>query len=271
MTLLIDFKNVLFRYLDIYNDLSFRGQNTGGIYGFVTELCYQINLHKPNSFLICDDSPPYLRSKIYPNYKLNRKKTTVSPERSKYIKLSIKQCKEFIDKFNIPYWSVDGYECDDLMAVYCKNHPNEKILLLSNDDDLYQLITKNVTIYNKKAFTTEELFMTKYGIEPCQWPTVLAMAGSHNNVQNFYKGLGIKTALKIIKNDEEFKNLMYIYNDKFNENLRLVSLPYNNIPCINPPKVSINDREVLNFLIRNFGIRVTSSMEECFNHLKGSL
>lgn len=267
MIMLVDFKNVLFKYLDMYNTLTFRGQKTGGIYGFITEFCYQVNLHKPNTILICDDSPPYLKSKVYPDYKLNRKKIVPSPERSKYIKLSIKQCKEFIDKFNIPYWAVDGYECDDLIAIFCKENHEEKIIIISNDDDLYQLLTENVSIYSKKTFHTKESFIEKFGIEPDKWSSILAMAGSHNNVPNLYRNLGIKTALKIIKNEKEFEKLLYIYSEKFKENLGVVSLPFKDIPCTSIKKAFFDEREIINFLIRNYNIKITSPMEECFNFL----
>jgi len=55
------------------DQLSHEGRKTGGVYGFITTMSKYILRFKPTNIVICMDTKPYIRSEIYPQYKMDRK------------------------------------------------------------------------------------------------------------------------------------------------------------------------------------------------------
>lgn len=67
-------------------------------------------------------------------------------------------------------WHMDEVcEGDDLIAYYCKNKkPNEKILIISSDMDLCQLLSDDIMVYNqtKKIYISNKNFKQYFGYHP---------------------------------------------------------------------------------------------------------
>ena len=145
----------------------------------------------------------WLRWNIYKEYKANRDKKYYEYGLSDYMKeynANLKRMQDFIfnkdkkttpkkekseqetfidenftrerDKlceiFNELYirWQIDDItEGDDLIAYYCLNKkPNEKIVIMTGDLDLYQLLSDDICIYNldDKKYFTKASFKEKY-------------------------------------------------------------------------------------------------------------
>ena len=91
--------------------------------------------------VICCDSRHYWRREVFPNYKSQRKQAREesSHDWDKIFTIFNKVRDEL--KEQMPYRVVDVYgaEADDIIAVLVKNHPDEKMLILSGDKDFIQL------------------------------------------------------------------------------------------------------------------------------------
>lgn len=91
--------------------------------------------------IICCDSRHYWRREVFPNYKSQRKQARAesSHDWDKIFTIFNKVRDEL--KEHMPYRVVDVYgaEADDIIAVLVKNHPDEKMLILSGDKDFIQL------------------------------------------------------------------------------------------------------------------------------------
>ena len=70
--LLIDYNNLLWRSIAVNGNLSFEGTFTGGLYGFVRQLCVYLRDSKPRNVAVVADSPPYLRKQEFDGYKGDR-------------------------------------------------------------------------------------------------------------------------------------------------------------------------------------------------------
>lgn len=257
----MDFNNILFRYFRIYENLKDKGKNTGGIYGFVTQFCYQINLHKPEYVIVCGDFPPYKRKLIFPEYK--HKVYKKDDGTLDYYVESKKYCMEFLERLGLPLFVVEGYECDDLVADIINKNQDKEFVIVSNDDDLFQLLNEKVSLFRKKKLYKVNDFKREYNVPPLQWSIIKAMSGGHNNIKPIYKGLGTKTAIKIFNDPVKWEEFLEGHRDKFIKNLSLVKLPFdNNIPSYEFKKASFNERDVINWLMREFGIKITGAMEE---------
>ena len=186
--LLIDLNNILHRGFSVHEHLSFAGKSTGGLFGFVGQLATLLTQHPTTDVIICGDYPPYVRSKIYPEYKLLRKKNK-DPERGEKLHFNRLAVIEFVKLLGLVYWEEEGMEADDLIAAACDAYTGEydRIVVASNDDDLYQLFRHpNIFFKSKKGNKDTGLygidnFSEAYpGLTIRNWTRALMMAGTHD-------------------------------------------------------------------------------------------
>lgn len=267
--LVLDFNNLLFRYIDIHSSMEFNHKKTGGLYGFLTQLSFQVNLYKPDVVVVCHDKKPYKRNILFPDYK-KKDKIEFDQERFDFINESKLYCKELLKILKIPFWEEEGYECDDLMAilVHKNKYKLDNIILTTNDDDLCQLLNMNVSIHKNKGLYTMEDFIKENGIHPSEWSEIEAMCGTHNNIPKLYDRLGRKTAIKIYKDRSKMKDLVEKYGEQYLFNLALILLPIDfNVNLKLENRCPFTFKSIENFLIHKFGITITKSMNDCFVQL----
>lgn len=107
----------------------------------------------------------------------------------------IKHLLQFTDI--IQYWS-EGYEADDVIATLVKENCNNENLIVANDKDLYQLLDY-ADMYDFTLVKDRDWLFWKYGVFPEQWVDVQALAGDRvDNVESI-RGIGIKSASKMVR------------------------------------------------------------------------
>jgi DNA polymerase I len=229
INLLCDTKYLLFRSISVNNRIQL---TKGGIYYlFFNTLQSVANKFKVDNTIFMLDSKQSHRRKIYPEYK--RKDKTINPileEQLKIINLEYEVIKVIFQHLGFAYYNRIGYEADDLFAFYIHNRPNEKHIILSKDDDLLQLISKNVIIYDpkNKLIKDEKWFKKTYEISPHQWSLYKSLSGcSSDNIKGI-PGIGEKYALDYIKEIAPKKIVEKIQSnwDKVDFNLKLTDLPF---------------------------------------------
>lgn len=106
-------------------------------------------LDEVTDLVFCFDSTPTykreLHTKLFPEsngYKGNR---TKKPE---YITIQLQMAKEVIKQIGLSALEVNGYEADDIIASFIRYYKNdyERIIIHSNDSDMYYLVSDNVEI-----------------------------------------------------------------------------------------------------------------------------
>lgn len=272
--LVVDYANTVLRSLSVHSQLEWEGQITGGLYGFVSQLASQINKYKPSHILICKDSPPYLRSSLYPEYKADRK-TAKKPDWYPAIRSTYAMVDMFLEHIHCPPWGIAGFEADDLIAAATEQHHDnyDQILVLSNDDDLYQLLCySNILLLKKAGNMDYQSFKKEYPmLEPQDWVTITAMAGTHNAVKGIER-CGLKTAIKWF---EYYQTTgvthakVQEHKDLIERNRGLIQLPLQikdyQIEKIQPQAPTIQTRNMMRYLSR-YGISYTSTMDTAFSH-----
>jgi len=178
-TLLIDGSNLLELSISADRRLSSNGKIVGGIYQFFLQL--KIMIKKANfeyAYVFWDgERSGQLRFNLLPEYKSNRDKNYDDSELSDYMKEVNKRISYMKNKFSsskiedkktekeiffeqrtvimdsleelfIRQCMCDEVEADDLIAYYVANKKNnERIVIMSNDRDLTQLISDDVIVY----------------------------------------------------------------------------------------------------------------------------
>ncbi len=233
--LIIDCNYLCHRARFTTGPLSYKGQATGVVFGFLNQLFTIGKETIPKNIVFTWDSRQSKRKRILSEYKGNRKKQDDDSEED--LEATFQQFhmlrKELLPNLGFSNnWMQVGYEADDLIAEICFTCPEEQIVIASSDDDLLQLLTDQVSIYNlgRKEYYTEEKFVEEYEIKPSQWVEVKKIAGcSSDNVPGI-PGVGEKTAIKYLKgelksNTKTFQKIQQGTN-VISRNEKLVKLPF---------------------------------------------
>lgn len=182
-TLLVDGSNILELSSSADHTLNCKGVEYGGIFQFFLQI--KMMLQKGNFryvYIMWDgESSGQLRHNLYSQYKENRDKEFDVAELSPYmqtVNAKIKSMQNFFYKQKDPiklaerkkhkdlfYWQRDiimecleelfirqclceQTEADDFIGYYCTHKkPNERIVIMSNDRDLTQLISDDIIVY----------------------------------------------------------------------------------------------------------------------------
>jgi 5'-3' exonuclease len=103
---------------------------------------YRTKFKSYGELVICQDSGNQWRRDIFPEYKLNRKKTQSKSKfdwNEIYNSLAIIR-DEIVENFPYKSISIPRCEADDVIGVICKHyHQQEKIVIVSSDKDFQQL------------------------------------------------------------------------------------------------------------------------------------
>lgn len=212
--LLIDGSNLAFRMyfaLEMTNLRDSQGNPTWAIYGVLKALFDSIEFAKPEAIACAFDlAEPTHRHEIFEDYKANR-----PDEMPKELSCQWNLIKEIFDKFEIPILEEHGYEADDMIGIMAKKAEQAgfKVVILSGDKDLYQLVNDNIVMAVPQRGGGLEIFNTahvidKMGIPPKQVPDYKGIAGDSSDNIPGVKGLGPKAAIKLLS---EFENLEEIY------------------------------------------------------------
>jgi 5'-3' exonuclease len=276
----VDFNNTIIRSLSVNKDLNYNGYWTGGVYGFWTQLVGVMHRHKPNAFLVCNDKKPYLREKIFPGFKGDRKKQPSTPDENGFIFYdalhhNLDFSRDLLEQLNIDIWEVEGLEADDLIAYSVQKLYEyfDRFIILSNDTDLNQLLSyEKVVIYKKtkyadkqsNLYTVKEFCEEFKGIVPEQWIDYTAMVGTHNGVPGI-KGVGPKTATKFLNHDDLFDDFLTSNKEILDEKRILIELPFplykEHIRVPKPVPFKGNYRKIA-VMLNNYGITMTNHMRE---------
>jgi DNA polymerase-1 len=246
MKVIIDANSICHREKYVMGDLSWEDKSVGVIFGFFKQLLKFSKLYQTNKFIFCWDSKTSLRKKIYPEYKDNRNKNKTQEEKEfdkiTYLQFDLLK-KEILSSIGFKNnFECEGFESDDLIATIVKNNPLSKFVIVSSDNDLYQLLRgNNVVLYelHKKKEYTEEDFIEDFRVSVNYWPLIKAVAGCFSDNVKGFKGVGEKTALKIVKKElkpqSKLNKLLQSDEGKklVKRNLQLVTLPFSNTLLVN--------------------------------------
>jgi DNA polymerase-1 len=188
----------------------------------------------PSNIILCWDSNHSLRQIAYPDYKRKPKlddyqEKVIAKVREAYPKLR-KWCK----RMGFTSALCAGYEADDLFAGYTRQYNHQQYVIITNDEDIYQLLNKHVAIWmlRKKPFLfTREDFIGKYAMYPVRWPEVKALGGCKSDNIPGLQGIGEKRAVQYVC-DKLSDKITKGIEDRWEEVMywsRFTRLPWNGV------------------------------------------
>ncbi len=188
------------------------GTPTNAIYGFLNILLKLINDYKPDYILAAFDlKAPTFRHKMYSEYKANRKGMPDD------LAVQMPIMKDILSFMNIPILQLEGYEADDIIGTVSRmcNEDGVNCLIATGDRDDLQLAGNGTTVIlasTKSGQSVIELFdefavKEKYGVTPAEFVDMKALMGDTSDNIPGVKGIGEKTAAKLITQFSTIENM----------------------------------------------------------------
>ncbi len=197
---LIDGHSQMYRsYYAPFRDLtSPTGEPTRATYVFSNMLLRFLAEKKPDYIAMAIDGPAseLKRREVYSEYKITRKPAPEDfPPQEKRI-------LQIVEAMGIPILAAKGYEADDILATAAERFACDelKVVLVSRDKDLDQLVGENVLLYDpmKDQEIDAAAIAEQKGYAPDKAIEVQTLMGdSIDNIPGV-KGVGGKTAVKLI-------------------------------------------------------------------------
>lgn len=188
------------------------GEPTGALYGLSTMLLKIISDLKPDYIIACYDLPkPTYRHEAYKDYKAGRAKSDDE------LISQLKKSYEIFKAFNIPVYSKEGFEADDMIGTIVEKNKKEKninIVIASGDMDTLQLVEGDkVRVYTLKKgikdtiIYNESAVKERFGFGPELLPDYKGLRGDPSDNIIGIKGIGEKTASDLIINFGSIENI----------------------------------------------------------------
>ena len=212
--ILVDGNNLMFRsyYATAYSGnmmKNSKGMPTNALFGFTSMINKIIAEENPEYMAVAFDVGKNFRKEEYDFYKEGRVDT---PEE---LKVQMPIAREILDCMGIKHFELAPYEADDIIGTIVKmteSDPDFASVIVSSDKDLLQLISEEteVKLLKQTGFIryNYETFRADYKIEPLRIIDLKALMGDSSDNIPGVKGIGEKTALKLL---QEYGSLDNIY------------------------------------------------------------
>lgn len=189
------------------------GVPSWAVYGFfksVFDLLKNKDLNPDAIAVAFDVSHQTFRVEKYPEYKSNR---SSMPDP---MKIQMDLIYEGLRAFNIPIYTKEGFEADDVIGTISKEacELGHKVLILTGDQDAFQLVDNKgcvKVILPSKGELLEynwDKIYEKLGVYPDQVIDYKALRGDTSDCIPGIKGIGEKTAQKLLGKYNNLENIL---------------------------------------------------------------
>lgn len=199
-------------YHAIKNLTNSSGESVGALYGFERLLSKLLDDKKAKYSAVCFDSPgKTFRSRIYPRYKANRKKTDED------LKDQLSEARRLSEALGFRNFFREGMEADDIIAGLARKFSSEghDVVIISSDKDAVQLVGGGIRLWDGKSekYFGEEWVLDKYGIPPSGAADYFAMAGDSSDNIPGAKGVGPGGARKLLEKFGDLERILAAASD----------------------------------------------------------
>ncbi|MBU1167312.1 DNA polymerase I [Patescibacteria group bacterium] len=176
-----------------------QGELVNAVYGFTMILLKALEELKPTHIAVTfDRKGKTFRHKMYKDYKARRE---AAPNE---LYKQIPRVQEIVTAFNMPIYSMKGYEADDFIGTLSKtcHVPN---VIVTGDNDALQLVDDDTQVYTlRRGFKDTIIYDEKKvenkfnGLKPDQLIDYKGLAGDSSDNIPGVQGVGEKTAIKLL-------------------------------------------------------------------------
>ena len=177
------------------------GLPTNAVFGFVNILQKFLSAEEgPFTYaaIAFDLHEPTFRHKAYDGYKATR---SGMPED---LAAQLQSAKDAARYMGLKVLEKGGYEADDILGTLSRiaEENDERCYIVTGDRDSFQLVTNKTTVFlastNETKVYTPSRIREEYGVDPIRLIDVKALMGDSSDNIPGVKGVGQKTAQKLI-------------------------------------------------------------------------
>lgn len=187
------------------------GIQTNAVFGFFSILLNLIEKENPKYLAVTfDEKAPTFRHKEHDAYKATR---TKAPDEL-YTQIPI--IKEILNAFSVPYYSIEGWEADDLLGTFSHQAVAQGVnaMIITGDHDALQLIDEDKILvifphkgYREPIIFNKEKVIEKFGITPEQLIDYKGICGDSSDNLKGVKGIGAKGAQALLQKYGTVENI----------------------------------------------------------------
>lgn len=219
-TLIVDGDSLIKTAYHGAKNLYYKDTHIGGIFQFLTMIRKLINEYKFDKVYVFWDGQfsGRLRYELYEDYKSNRDKDFYNDQPPSEIELYLQKerVKFYCEELFIRQYSDNIIEADDLIGYYVKNIlDDEKVVIMTNDRDMCQLIGERVGIYviNLKKIITKDNYLEHFSHHYSNLKLIKIISGDVSDNIKGITGVSEKTLLKFFPEiREKTLTLEYIFS-----------------------------------------------------------
>lgn len=174
-----------------------KGLQTNAVYGFTTMLLKVLRDHRPDYVaVVFDEKGPTHRHEAFKEYKAQR------PPMPQGMSAQVPYIHRVVEALSVPVIRQAGYEADDLIGTLARKAEANglEVAIVTSDKDMFQLLTPKTRIYDpvKDRWFGEADSQARFGVEPARVVEVMGLMGDTSDNIPGVKGIGEKTAIKLI-------------------------------------------------------------------------
>lgn len=178
-----------------------KGVKTNAVFALANMLHGVLNESFTHVLVAFDKGKKTFRHKTFEAYKAQRKPMPDD------FRVQLPNIHKLVDALGLYQYESEALEADDIIATIAKQYKDQfdDVEIISNDQDLYQLLDEKISIRLSKRGTQPETKFTvdalaaSMAIEPSQIPELKGLMGDASDNIPGVPGVGEKTALKLIR------------------------------------------------------------------------
>lgn len=174
------------------------GTPTGALLGFARALnALRVTWRPTHLATVFDGGIPQFRCAVLPQYKAQR------PPMPEPLRRQMPLLSEYLKLSGVPVLLLEGQESDDVLATLADRAARDgaNVLISSGDKDLLQMVSAQIRIVRPESLETalgSDDVMRMLGVPPARVPELLALAGDAVDNVPGVRGVGPKTAQKLL-------------------------------------------------------------------------
>jgi DNA polymerase-1 len=188
-----------------------KNEPTFAVYGFINMLLAVWKEYEPDYFVVTFDLGDTFRHKLYQEYKATRDKMPDD------LREQITRIEQVVQAFNMPVFTKEGYEADDLLGTLANQAARQGLeaLIVTGDRDAFQLVTPHIKViypggrnrFNERIVYDEAKVEERYGLSPQQLIELKGLTGDSSDNIPGVKGIGEKGGAKLIQQYGTLENI----------------------------------------------------------------
>jgi DNA polymerase-1 len=177
------------------------GELTNAVFGFVSMLLNVLRDQEPEYVAVAFDVGKTFRHEMYTSYKGHRERM---PDE---LRTQIERIKQVVETLNIPIFTAEGFEADDVLATLARQAEAQGVssLIVTGDRDILQVVDEHIRVLTSgRQFSDTIIYdlpaiQEKYGLRADQLVDYKALIGDKSdNIPGVY-GIGEKGGAALLQ------------------------------------------------------------------------